>query len=484
MISRTEWFSISAEGLSEHYKKTYMIRELLANSFDEDNQLIVVNISLNNATNEYIINIIDDDKDGFDNLEDMFTLFRKTKKIDDTSVRGRFNHGEKGVLSLCNHAILKSTKGTVIFQPDGKRIIDTSVKTKRGSDLSFYIDLTKDEYTYLMNYIQFVKIPKGMKVQYNGTLYEYEKPKKVIEITLQTWKSQQTKAYYKNTEVFIYPLIDNNAYLMELGIPIQKIKYPFTIDVRQKIPLDTKRNAVKSTYLEDLFGQLANHKFFLDSLNEENIAEDYVTIAMSSEHIEPKSAKKLVEMKMGSDKLIIANPFDQKANEKAVENGYTLIHSRDIPKSTREAIKTTGIQTTSDIFKENTENANIIPKSAYSMGMKWIENVSIQFAKFSIQKTIRIQFNNNPNCSELASYGTQTLSYNLGRLGMNFFDMKENIAQISELLIHELAHDLKEREDLPHLSRQYIDEIQRIAGKLVLWLMQEPNYVLFKDFFQ
>lgn len=487
-IKRDNWFTVSVDGLSEHYKKVYTARELLANVFDEEATEITFTIERSTTVRfprQYLVRIIDNDPNGFDNIDDMFTLFRKTKKMDDTQVRGRFNHGEKGVLSLCNKAVLTSTKGTVKFTPNGNRTIDLSLTTKIGSDLQFWLDLDEKEVMYLLNYIQLVKIPNGITVRYCGKTYTSDTPQFEVSAKLQTWKSNQKTAYYKQTDVHLYPKIKDVAYIMELGIPIQKINYPFTIDVRQKIPLDTKRNSVKNSYLEDLFGQLANHDFVIKNIKDSDLGEDYVAITLSSTEITNESARKLVERKLGSDKIIFANPFDQKANEKAVEHGYTLIQSRDIPKNARQSIKNAGIQTSSEVFKDKLENANYITHDNYTEGMKWIENWSLQFALFSINRSITVTFCNNSNASELASYGSGILNYNMGTLGNQFFDTaKRNIAKISEYLIHELAHDLKEKDQLPHLSSAYLKELERIAGKMVEWLMIPENYHFVYDKYQ
>jgi hypothetical protein len=485
-VKRNDWFSVSADGLSQHYKKTFTARELLANAFDEEADTITFTITKAKTAkfpSQFLIRIIDNDKDGFENIEDMFTLFRRTKKVDNTKIRGRFNHGEKGVLSLCNRAVLTSTRGTVKFNPSGKRTINTSITTEIGSDLKFWIDLDADELKYLRNYITIVKIPKGIKVIYCEKTYTYEEPKFQINIRLQTWKSDQKKPYYKNTEVHIYPKIKGVSYIYELGIPIQTINYPFSVDIRQKIPLDTKRNSVKSTYLEDLYGQLANNDFVIDEIDEDDMGESYVAITLSSKEISGESARKLVEKKMGSDQIMISNPFDQKSNERARESGYTLVQSRDIPKATREAIKSVGVKTTSEVFKERLVAGKVIPKADWDEGMFCIEKWSKEFDLYSINRPISVTFYNNPECSNSATYSTGKLNYNTGNLGKNFFiNAKQNIDRISSLLIHELAHDYKERNMLPHLSSSYLKELERIAGKMVQWLMNENNYQSVHDF--
>lgn len=477
-VKRHNWFAVSPDGLSEHYKKEYIARELLANAFDEEAREIIFTMEeafTEQFPRQFVIKICDNDPEGFDNIDDMFTLFRRTKKVDDTQVRGRFNHGEKGVLSLCNRAILTSTKGTVIFNPDGSRTVDETIRTERGSDLKFWVDLDEQEFAYLSNYINYIKIPPYVKVIYLGKEYRYEKPLFKIPATLQTWKSDQKRPYYKNTEVYIYPKMDGEAYILELGIPIQRINYLYSVDIRQKVPLDTKRNAVKSSYLEDLYGQLGNHEFVIEKIEDDDLGEDFVAITLSSSKLNDESAVKLVERKMGSKKLMIANPFDQKANEKAVVHGYTLIQSRDVPKASREAIKNAGVKTTSEAFKVNLVDSVMVPRTKWTDGMRWNEEFAKRFAKFAIHRAITVHYHDNPECSESASYGAGNLKYNVGTLGKGFFDADAKIEDMSSLLIHELAHDSKEENQLPH-SSAFIKELERIAGEMVKFLMIQENY--------
>jgi hypothetical protein len=485
-VKRNDWFAVSPDGLSQHYSKEFILRELIANCLDEDGDKIVITIEsaiVDVFPSQYLIRIIDNDPDGFDNTEDMYCLFRKTKKVDDTQVRGRFNHGEKGVISLCNKAILSSTKGTVYFNDDGTRTQDNNIRTNIGSDLRFWVDLDKEEYEYLLNYPKLLKIPKGFTIEVNNNAYEYEKPLKQCDLKLQTWKSNEKSTYFKNTKVSIYPQLENKSWIMELGIPIQEIEYPMTIDVQQKIPLDTKRNAVKKTYLEDLYGQLGNYDFVIDKFDEDDMSEEFITTTLSSNKLSPESAVKIIKKKIGSKKIIIENPFDQWANEEAMKKGYTLMKPRQIPKNARELIKVGGIPTTSEVFKQGNEPPITVKRDEWNEGMKWMSKWAKSFARASIHCSIRVIFINNPNITYNAFYktiyGSGELTYNIGQLGKNFFQPK-NIAQISELLLHELAHNVDS--ELPHLSMAYINELQRIAGVMVKWLMNDKNRSIVYNF--
>src|SRR4030042_4715223 len=107
MPSKTEiqpWFIVDKEGLKALQagrSKNFIINELVQNDWDENIKFCKVQVtSINDYEAEIIV--IDDNPNGFKDIRHAYTLFADTYKRGDPTKRGRFNLGEKQVISICN----------------------------------------------------------------------------------------------------------------------------------------------------------------------------------------------------------------------------------------------------------------------------------------------------------------------------------------------------------------------------------------------
>ena len=63
----------------------------------------------------------------------------------------------------------------------------------------------------------------------------------------------------------------------EMGIPVQETDCPWTIDVSIKVPLSPQRDAIKDTYLQDLYAEVLNT--VADDLTEDQVSDTWVKVA-------------------------------------------------------------------------------------------------------------------------------------------------------------------------------------------------------------
>ena len=84
---------------------------------------------------------------------------------------------------------------------------------------------------------------------------------------------------------------------------------------------------------------------------------------------------------------------------------------------------------------------------------------------------VTASFGNSPQASTLASYGSRTIAFNVGRLGNAFFEYPANREEIVDLIIHEFGHEYSG----DHLSRDYYHALTRLAGKAVELALTEPG---------
>ena len=113
------WFEVDKEGLSkvvERHGIAFLLRELIANGFDAPGVTFVKVTMIPVPHAPFVkITVEDDSPEGFTQLSHAWTLYAESNRKGDSEKRGRFNIGEKLVLSRCRDAEISTTTGTVIF---------------------------------------------------------------------------------------------------------------------------------------------------------------------------------------------------------------------------------------------------------------------------------------------------------------------------------------------------------------------------------
>ena len=119
MKNRFEVSTIGMRALHEGRPLWHLVKELIANCWDEEITLCKVDIS---HEDRGLIQItVEDDGKGFEDITDSWTLMKPTAKRSNANVRGRFNIGEKELLSIAKYATIETVGHTVKFPKEGGR---------------------------------------------------------------------------------------------------------------------------------------------------------------------------------------------------------------------------------------------------------------------------------------------------------------------------------------------------------------------------
>ena len=124
-------FEVDTRGMSQLHADRppeHIIKELLQNAFDEE--VTNCDVRVENAPGGVMVQV-QDNGPGFENIQDSYTLMGETRKRADPEKRGRFNLGEKEVISLARWARIRTVGWTVDFPEKGGREVRRNQK-KRG----------------------------------------------------------------------------------------------------------------------------------------------------------------------------------------------------------------------------------------------------------------------------------------------------------------------------------------------------------------
>lgn len=343
-----QWFDVDKEGLAALIQRrgaASAVVELVQNALDTD--ATEVNVTLV-ATGDGIASLIVEDNDphGFDNLAHAFTLFAPSEKKANVHKRGRFNLGEKLVLALCEWAQIKSTKGTIIFGPEG-RTEDKRSRRRAGSLFSAAIYLDKSDIAQVENLCHRLLLPKGINVIYNGVALATRTADLSWRDILPTEVADGDgilKATRRKTTLSIYtPQPGEQPHLYELGIPVVEIDGGYHVNIGQKVPLNFERNNVTPAYLRAVQLSVVNNCTAL--ITDSVAAQGWVSDALSSDKISPDAVRAILQAKYGvsPDRLVRFDPSDPDSRNEAHSQGLTVVGGRAFTPDQWKSIDRAGV---------------------------------------------------------------------------------------------------------------------------------------------
>jgi len=348
-MKNRNWFEVSREGLRELQAgkpKDFVVRELIQNAWDENITICCLNTTYQNGRVARI-RIEDDSPEGFRDLSHAFTLFASTYKRDDPEKRGRFNIGEKQVLAVCLEATISTTKGTIVFDSQGRT--HKQLKRKKGSVVSLKMRMDKKEYEEMVDSINLYLPPKGIDFSVNGAIIFHREPYKVVDTALPTEIQKENKVVkaYRKTKIQIHKA-DGVAYIYEMGLPICKIDCAYHVDVQQKVPMSIDRDRVSQSYLQKIFALILNET--CEEVLSENSSDSWVREGMSNKNVSEKAVRSVVKSRYGN-KVVVAAPFDKRSVDEALSRGYKVVYGSELSRLEWENIrKAEAIQSSSILF--------------------------------------------------------------------------------------------------------------------------------------
>lgn len=463
-MKRDNWFEVSAEGLRQLQggkPKSFVARELIQNAWDEAEKIVKFSAAWDNGAATIIIE--DDSAEGFRNLADAFTLFGPTQKRGDIKKRGRFNLGEKEVLALCKKAVIRTTKGGLLFDKGGRKSL-ARCKRERGTEVEVTVPMSRAEFNEMMESVHSYIVPEGIQFYFNERLMERPEALKSIEATLLTEilnDEVMTRTSRKATVNIYKP--DGAARLYEMGIPVTDIDCDYTLDVQQKVPLSSDRETVPASYLKTLYAEVLNAMH--SQITPESSSSVWVREATTSNRINSDAVRTVINNRYG-EKAVIANPFDRLSIDDAIANGYRVVYGSEMSKGEWDnARRADVLRSSSDVFGheiadsmpvEQTESMRVVAAFAKKIAKRCMSiDIQVHFAKWR---------------GVAAQYGSRTLTFNVGALGNLFFNLPIQERTL-DLIVHELGHEYGH-----HTEEAYHSTLTRLAAKLTFLAIREPEF--------
>jgi len=473
MKQTKNWFDVDRAGLAKILRRKgveFAVFELIQNAWDEVG-VTEVKVSLSECRGGAMLSVTDDAPEGFKDIAHAYTLFAESAKKSNAEQRGRFNLGEKLVLAICHHAMIQTTKGTVLFGESG-RVSKPELKTKSGSVIQMELKLTKKEIAEVGEAVRILLPPLGIKTTYNGVEIEHREPDAVVEETLTTEIADGDGRLVwskRKTNVFLYEKRGDVARIYEMGVPVVEHDCAFDCDVQQKIPLTIDRDNVAPSFLRKLHAAVYNETHA--RLDVEEMNNEWVQTAIESPEVKPEAVTNYVTQRFGKNRVSF-DMNDPESNNRAVAAGYTVVKGGMMSGAAWANVKEVeAIVPAGRVFPTHPEDlreSEPLDEKEITDGMRAVVAYAKEFAAATIGGVISVRLVKQPT-NEAASYGSRTLTFNVRNLGgARWFDLTANRTKIDDLIIHELGHEWGKN----HLSDEYYHALTKI-GALAMKAVRE-----------
>lgn len=465
-------FEVDRKGLAKLLDgrgRAWVLCELVQNAWDADG-VTRVDVEVERSYQSLTLRVTDDAPDGFADLAHAYTLFAESAKKGDPTKRGRFNLGEKLAVAIADKAVIMSTRGTVMFVDEQR--MTSRARLKAGSCVTLtFAKFSKDDENALDTMARRLLVPAGINMTYRGKALRQRQPLSTFEWTLPTEVAGADgvmRPSQRKTKVEVYARNlddDETATLYENGIPVVETGDTYHISVHQKIPLTMERDNVKPSYLKTVRALTLNAMH--DQLQPAELTAPWVNAVISDPHVEASAVSTYLNAKYGAQRVAY-DPQNPESVARAVAAGYTVIAGGSEAGDTWEKIRDNKLAPPAgQLFPppKGVHMETIEPNDTE----RALAMYSMTIAYALIERSITVEFVNEPNASMLACYGGATLTYNVAKLGRSWF-AKGPTPKVNSLLIHELGHEI----EMNHLSEKYYHALTDLGAKLVDLALTSP----------
>ena len=445
-----ERFAISDVGMRELHanrEPSHLVKELIQNCFDETPDVTVCRVIIkpqqHNGCDAVLVRV-EDDGPGFANIADAWTLMGHTVKRKDPTKRGRFNMGEKELVSVAIEASIKTVGHTVEFPEGGSRVVKKN-RRRSGTIVEALMPWTTEQAHELVERLGKFR-PTDCRLVINGSEVETREPVAVRRAPLNTviYRPDGVGSTRRITEIHMLDAADEECWLYEMGIPIQPITSPWDVDIQQKVPMPPNRDTVSEAYLTDVYAEVLNEVH--EIMEREQFGEQWVKQAVQDPRVSPAAIASTVRGRYG-DRVLLTSP-DANANMMASQEGYELVNPRSLSEVERVRFREDAcLQTTHQVFGQERPRVTAHPPqpgSAQAAFARWVRDMA---ALCGLRPQVR--FYDEPGSNVLASCEMDSanpfMTFNAGRLGDEFFAAPYGRIEQLDLVIHELGHALSNR---------------------------------------
>ena len=470
------WFEVDREGMRRMSNGlNTLVWEMLQNALDTDATWVDLRFAPE-SRNRQVMQILDNDPVGYEDLSHAFTLFAPSTKAGDDSKRGFMNIGEKLVLAWTVEGVVRTMSGGVYFLPDGTRKLSKLKrdKTTEGSYHRFVLDIPQTAMEDMITAAKAVLVPEGKRLLVNGEVVESSPVINETKTQLRrlVLEGDEMREREKVTRITLHEpqgSLKRSSFLYVLGMPVQEIDTPWSINVHGRLRQDVKRNQVPEAQVRRI--RVAVADLMIDELTKAD-AEGWARAAIKDGKTE--TVRKLWELRHGTD-TVIHNPRDPEASMRAISNGVQVMYGRTGGYSAEERNR---IDEVRQVFPEMAPVATerfgeerkavsytIVEVDDWTKDMRRVVSWTKAAFRHLFNEPLMVQIIDSPQSTTLADHSDGRMRFNVGLLGKDWFKVGNEAEQFA-LIVHEFGHQY--HADWGH-TEMWANHALSLAGRLAAW---------------
>ena len=471
-------FAVSESGMRELNSGRQpwdLVKELIQNAWDEAPFATECRVTVETQPDgDTTMVTVQDNGPGFNDIADAYTPMGHTRKRLDPTKRGRFNIGEKNVISVALEARVETVGHTVTFPRPGSREVKDNARTK-GTVVWVLMPWDTRQSDELVAMLQRFRPPINCRLFVNDCEVSPRPAIAIRSAALQTVAQnapgEPVRTTQRSTEIhFIEPHhAITERWLYEMGIPVQTIECPWDVDVMQKVPMGQERNTVSEAYLNRIYAEALNERH--KTLKSDEFTFEWVKRAFNHPQINDEAIQSIRIGRYGTNTVFAS--LDPEADRRAKEAGYEVINHGDLSGKERESFrKNAGVKDADEVFPTPPPPQNDYPPEPDSDQARFAEWV-IEIAGYcGIRAAVR--YFNEPNNKRLAdcevSTTTPILRFNEAHLDETFFQPPYESTKHYDLLLHEIGHALADR---PGHGETWGEGVSKAGALVAVHMLQD-----------
>lgn len=450
MADNSPIFVVDAEGWREQNAgrpAADLIREAVQNALDEAVTKLEVTLDWE-AGQGVSFTIVDDVPGGIRDERLIWTIWL-SDKTDSPQKRGRMGRGLKELISVSDHTLIVTAGGPAIeFEraPRGKwsRSSPRKVRPEAGTKITGRVKLWgKRDMDAIAAYLKRVRPPAGVELTVNvapvlrsatSETYRLKLPTVVFEV--QDDGSRVAREPRRECQVELFGALEDESWVYEMGIPIERIDFPLSIDVGQRVPLREKRDTLTEPYRRELFAKLLDARVAADLVPASELKDDHVMLAsQAAEHLSTATKQAIANAWTGGRPYATTPQLVSQASGQHVD----VVPLRSLPESIRGITREVGTDVRSVLAERlHTACATIAPCDYSVEQRRFVETWSWIAAGIGRKCQVRLA-TGKPSSMANFNPATRTMTVYVEIIGSRVIARPLSAEALSTLL-HELSH--------------------------------------------
>ena len=427
----------------------HLLRELVQNVFDE--AATGLSVELGSDSNGARFLVADNVPGGIRDERLIWTLFLSDKK-DEPTKRGRMGRGLKELIAVADETLIRTQNAPALLfervRGKWKRSNPKRHRTEVGTVVQGNVKAWKArDVRAAIEYLMRMRPPEGLAFSVNGERVERKPATETYQLKLPTVvyelepDGRVERQRTCTTTVELFEELDDEgkpaSWVYEMGVPVEPIDFPLSIDVAQRIPLREKRDTMTDPYRRELFAKLVDVR--LPLMTPSQLRDNFVlTAAAASEHLS-ETTKRTISEAWTEGRAYATNPdtFRQ-----ATGMHIEAVNLRALPESIRDLTREVGVDVRAVMDNIKSAACREIPRDEESLTQRTFAVVWEHIA-IGVRRPCRIVLMKGKP-SSVASFDRDskplaTLRVYVDNLHQTFTNTPLS-AEALGLLIHELAH--------------------------------------------